>query len=359
MLTFKNNFLITAIILSSSLLVACGGPDEKDQAKEKEVFAIPVTVNEISRQAISSNFHTTTTLEARNEADIISRVTGIIEQLTVEEGDFVKKGQLLAKIDPRRYQLALNKANAELAGIKQELQRFNSMVQKKLVSEQSAAKLKFQYQAAIAARDLAALDLQDSQIIAPITGYISQRFVKPGHFTQGYQKLFHVVDQTNLQAIVYLQEHQLSNIKIAQQAQLKFSARQHKVYPAQVRSISPVIDSRTGTFKVILSLDNQQLELKPGMFAQLALTFETHHDALTVPSDAIITLDNNSKIFVIKENKAVEISITKGFIQESNTEIFGQLAVGDKIVVSGQHNLKADALVDILNQDDTSLVKAH
>ena len=95
------------------------------------------------------------------------------------------------------------------------------------------------------------------------------------------------------------------------------------------------------------------------MFAQLALTFETHHDALTVPSDEIITLDNNCKIFVIKENKAVEISITKGFIQESNTEIFGQLAVGDKIVVSGQHNLKADALVDILNQDDTSLVKAH
>jgi len=218
--------------------------------------------------------------------------------------------------------------------------------------------LKYQHRAAIAARELAALDLKDSQIVAPISGYISHRFIKTGHFTQGYQKLFHIVDQSSLQAVVYLPEHQLSNVQLEQQALLQFSARQGQQFIAQVRSISPVIDSRSGTFKVILSLDNEALQLKPGMFAQIALTFDTHQDTLTIPTDAIITLDNQSKVYLVKDNKAVEVLINKGFVQEQLTEISGELHEGDIVVVNGQHNLKANALVEILNDkgsDEESL----
>jgi len=317
-------------------------------------------VANIERKDVSSNFHTTATLESRNEAEIITRVTGIIEELNVEEGDFVEKGQLLAKVDARRYQLALDKAEAELAGIEQELKRLSQMAEKQLVSAQASDKLKYQHRAAVAAKELAALDLKDSQVVAPISGYISQRFVKTGHFTQGYQKLFHIVDQSSLEAVVYLPEHQLSNVQLGQQALLHFSARQGKQFVAKVRSVSPVIDSRSGTFKVILSLSNEELALKPGMFAQIALTFDTHKDTLTIPTDAIITLDNQSKIFLVKDSKAIEVLINKGFVQEQLTEISGELAEGDTVVVNGHHNLKANALVEILNAqatDEDSLIE--
>ena len=306
-------------------------------------------VASIERKDISSNFHTTATLESRNEAEIITRVTGIIEELTVEEGDFVEKGQLLAKVDARRYQLALDKAEAELAGFEQELKRLSLMAEKQLVSAQASDKLKYQHRAAVAAKELAALDLKDSQVVAPISGYISERFIKTGHFTQGYQKLFHIVDQSSLQAVVYLPEHKLSYVQLGQQAVLQFSARQGKQFVAQVRSISPVIDSRSGTFKVILSLGNEHMQLKPGMFAQIALPFDTHQATLTIPTDAIITLDNISKIYLVKDNKAVEVLINKGFVQEQLTEISGELDEGDIVGVNGHHNLKANALVEILN----------
>ena len=363
----KTRLLLSTCVMATALLSGCGGSDAKEEKKETE-FAIPVSVTSISKSDISFNFHTTATLESRNEADIITRVTGIIEQLSVEEGDYVEKGQLLAKIDGRRYQLALNKADAELAGIDQELQRLSLMAKKKLVSAQSTDKIKYQYQAAVAARELAAMDLQDSHIIAPISGYISHRYVKTGQFTQGYQKLFHIVDQSSLQAVVYLPEHQLSNVKINQQALLSFSARQNKLFHAQVRSISPVIDSRSGTFKVILSLDNNDKQLKPGMFAQIALTFDTHTDAFTIPSDAIITLDNQSKIYLVRDKKAIEIAVEKGFIENKVTEISGDIREGDLVVTNGQHNLKANALVDVLNVenntetvaiDNSSLVKVN
>lgn len=375
-MTSKKALLITTIVFNSILLTACSETTAQVETKEKEKeFSIPVMVSSIERGSISANFHTTATLESRTEADIITRVTGIIEQLDIEEGDYVTKGQVLAKIDPRRYQLALDKADAELEGINQELQRLSLMAEKKLVSAQASDKLKYQHQAAVAARKLAELDLQDSHVIAPISGFISHRYVKPGHFTQGYQKLFHIVDTTSLQAIVYLPEHQLSNVKVNQQASLSFSARQHNVYQANIRSISPVIDQRSGTFKVILSIENTNQQLKPGMFAQIALTFDTHDDALTIASDAIITLDNTSKIYIVRDNKAVEISVTKGFVEEQITEIFstteGDIKEGDLVVTNGQHNLKSNALVEVLNEvnetnstDDTLLnetviVKAH
>ena len=137
-----------------------------------------------------------------------------------------------------------------------------------------------------------------------------------------------------------------------------------QVYQAKVRSISPVIDPNSGTFKVILSINNNKQELKPGMFAQIALTFATHHDAFTIASDAIITLDNNSKIYLVRDNKAIEVQISKGFIEGQLTEITGDIKEGDSVVVNGQHNLKADALVEVLNDDslvndETAIVKAH
>lgn len=358
MLTFSKTLLLSSTILAAVFLTACSEPEAKEEDKAQTEFAIPVMVASIERKDISSNFHTTATLESRNEAEIITRVTGIIEELSVEEGDFVEKGQLLAKVDARRYQLALDKAEAELAGIDQELKRLSLMAEKQLVSAQASDKLKYQYRAAVAAKELAALDLKDSQIIAPIAGYISQRFIKTGHFTQGYQKLFHIVDQSSLQAVVYLPEHKLSYVALGQQALLQFSARQGQSFLAQIRSISPVIDSRSGTFKVILSIANEELQLKPGMFAQIALTFDTHKDTLTIPTDAIITLDNISKVYLVKENKAVEVLINKGFVQEQLTEISGELQEGDSVVVNGHHNLKANALVEILNtqafdDDDT------
>ncbi|NRA59877.1 MAG: efflux RND transporter periplasmic adaptor subunit [Psychrobium sp.] len=204
-------------------------------------------------------------------------------------------------------------------------------------------------QSATAAYERAKLDVKDSQASAPTAGFIAKKIVKQGHFTQGFQQLFHIVDQTQLQAVVYLPEHQLSNVRLKQQAFLKFYALSEQTFQASVRSIAPIIDRNSGTFKVILSLSNDKLLLKPGMFAQISLVFDTHDNALTVPSDAIIKRDGHSYIFVVRDNKAQEIAIETGFRQETMTEISGDIKSGDLIVVNGQRHLKNEALVNVLN----------
>lgn len=338
---------IMSFLLSVSLIAGCSESNSKE-AEEPEVFAIPVAVNTLERGDISSTYHSTAVLESMHDATVISRVTGIIEQLTIDEGDYVEKGQLIAQIDSRRYQLRLAQAQAELASLNQELHRLTKMKKKKLVSADQIDKLSYAQQKAQAAYDLAALELKDSRIIAPISGYIANRFVKQGHFTQGYQQIVDIVDQQHLQAVVHLPEHQLANVKPQQVAYLNFSALPQQRFAAAIRSVSPIVNNQSGTFKVIMSLDNSDAKLKPGMFAQVSLVFATHNDALTVPSDAIINRDGQQYVFVINDSKAQEVPITPGFVEHQFTEISGEIVQGAQIVVSGQHNLKHDALVKVI-----------
>jgi membrane fusion protein (multidrug efflux system) len=361
----KTKTSLIGALLISSLITGCSDSNAKEEDKKNKEFAVPVITTLIKQQPISSTYHSTATLEARVDAQVISRVTGIIEHLDAEEGDYVKKGQLLAKIDSRRYQLSLNKAQAELASINQEFNRLKKLQAKKLVSRDQVDKLNYSKQSATAARDLAALDLEDSLIKAPISGFISQKMVKQGHFSQSYQQLLHIINQVDLQAILYVPEAQLANVKLNQLATLSFSALPSQTFNAHVRSIAPMIDHKSGTFKVILSLNNDKSLLKPGMFAQISVVFDTHQDSLIVPSDAIIHRDGLQYVFIVKDKKAYEITIKTGYTQEQYTEVTGEITSGSEVVIQGHRNLKDDALIEVINKPQSitplsnTVAKAH
>lgn len=349
MQTYNKPLFIAALLLSV-LITGCSNSEvAKEDEKDKE-FATPVVTALVNQTSISSTYHSTATLESRNDAQVISRVTGIVEHLDAEEGDYVKKGQLLIKIDSRRYQLSLDKAQAELASINLELSRLKKLQARNLVSHDQIDKLTYSQQAATAARDLAALDLSDSHIKAPISGFIANKMVKKGHFSQSYQQLLYIVNQQDLQAVLYVPEAQLANVKLNQRAALKFSALPSQKFDAHVRSISPIIDNNSGTFKVILSLVNDKSILKPGMFAQISVIFDTHNNSITVPSDSIINRDGQQYVFTIKGDKAFEVAVTTGYVQETFTEITSNLTPQHEIVIKGHRNLKNDVLVEVINK---------
>ena len=133
------------VLLSISLLSGCGEDNDED-VKEDLVISVPVEVSGLSIGDISSNYATTAILEAKEEAFVVPRASGIIEHIFVEEGDYVEKGQVLAQIEPRRYHLNLDQAKANLVGIEKELAKINKVYNKKLVSDDTYDKLTAQYQ---------------------------------------------------------------------------------------------------------------------------------------------------------------------------------------------------------------------
>ncbi|MBV7315509.1 efflux RND transporter periplasmic adaptor subunit [Shewanella sp. NIFS-20-20] len=334
-------------------LSACS---EEQQQEEKAEYAIPVETVTASHGDISSFYNTTATLEAPQEATVMTRVAGLIASINVEEGMPVKQGQLLASIDAKRQQYELDRTNAEVRIIEQELQRLKKMNNQEYISADSLAKLEYNLQASVARRDLAELQVKESQIRSPIDGVIATRHVKQGNMVREFDPLFHIVSQDELHGIVYLPEQQLSQLQLGQQAMLFASHNPTTEIPADVLRISPVIDSNNGTFKVTLRVRNPEGQLKSGMFTKVAIKFDTRRNSVLVPFNVVIQQDQQQAIYVIKDNKAQRRPVILGYRQGNTVEVLDGLAPGEIVVSRGQHNLKDQALVELLIP--SSLVEA-
>ncbi|GAA4901325.1 efflux RND transporter periplasmic adaptor subunit [Ferrimonas pelagia] len=333
------------------VLTACGQPpaaqDTPQTEDEPAVASIPVETQPVMQDSVSEYYHTTAVLEAPEAAEVVSRVTGIIGAIEVEEGDQVKAGQRLASIDARRYQLNLAKAQAELDVIEQELHRLNAIANKQLVSQETLAKLKYRREAALAERDLAQLQVHYSKITAPIDGIIAKRLVKNGNMATEYTPLFQVVQQHPLHGILHLPEQELSKVHPGQHAQLQLSGVDETIQ-AKILRIAPTVDPDTGTVKITLLVDNSAHRLKAGMFSRTRLRFDTHDNTLVLPRIAVIRQDLGHSVFVIHDGKASSRSVELGYSDGDRVEILSGLALGEQVVVRGHHQLRDDATVEVI-----------
>ncbi|USD38783.1 MULTISPECIES: efflux RND transporter periplasmic adaptor subunit [Ferrimonas] len=348
---------VTALSLILTL-TACGqapandtGADTTETAQTSEtdqnIVTLPVETRDVVTGTVASYYSSTAILEAPEEAMVVSRVPGIITHIAVEEGDKVVAGQLLASIESERYRYNLNKAQAELDVIDQELNRLKKIANKQLVSEETMAKLEFRRLSAIADRDLAALQLKESRAVAPFDGVVAKRLVKRGNMAEQYKELFYVVRQDELHGILYLPEQELSQVRKGQLAQLILGANDQR-FEAQVERISPIVDSDTGTFKVTLTVPNDKGQLKAGMFAKAKLKYDSHDNALVIPRTALLRQDQGHAVYVVEEGKAHRRQVELGFEDEGRIEILSGLSLQDKVVVRGQHQLKEDAHVEVI-----------
>lgn len=343
-----------AIIFGATLLSlqACEDASASidKEAKQEEVIKVPVEAETIVRSNIANYYAANAILESTAEADVISKVQGLVEQVYVEEGDYVKEGQLLAKLDATRYQLILQQRQAELEQVQSELKRLNTAKNKSFVSADTLEKLQWQFQSLQAATDIAKLDVSETKIVAPISGYISNRYVKKGNLVHQYQhqNLFHIVSQEALEGVIYLPEGRLPEVQHKQPVELSLPAIGNKTYTAHIDRINPVIDSNNGTFKVVFRVDNNDGNLRSGMFAEVNIQLGLHKDTLIAPSRAVISLDNTNYVYQIIDGKAVKTAITTGYRNNGLVEVVNGLEDNASLIVAGHNNLKNESEITIV-----------
>ena len=115
--------------------------------------------------------------------------------------------------------------------------------------------------------------------------------------------------------------------------------------------ISPVIDSKTGTFKVTLRVPNPDHLLKSGMFAQVKLNYDTKQNAILLPRKALLAIDDSVNVFVVKDGIASKKAVTVGYQEGEVVEILSGLSGTEKVVITGHQNLRDQAPVEIVNDD--------
>lgn len=341
--------LIGAVALS---LTACGNAGSvQPSVQQAAERGVPVEAVYVSKGTVRASFQASAILEADEETDVIARVSGIVEEVLVEEGDYVEQGQALARIESARYRFIRDQIAAELRGVQQELSRLQQLARQQMVSTEQLERLQSRHDALNAQLQIAELDLNESVIRAPISGHIAHRFVKTGNMIQAYQPrtLFHIVNADNLRATVHLPEHALSSIRVGQSADLQLQASQltEKV-TAQVARISPIIDSGSGTFRVVLNISNADHALRSGMFARVQLHYAEKEQVLRIPNQAIVRVDQDSYVFIANDTKAQRVKITTGIRENGWIEVIDGITEGTAVIVTGQNTLRDDATIEVI-----------
>lgn len=325
---------------------AGGKPDDKDK---KEEVAIPVEVADVISGDIEAAYRGTATLEAADEATVVAKTTGVVEQILVEEGEQVSTGQVLARLETNRLKLEVERAHANLKQLQQDFQRNESIYKQKLISREVYDRTRYEMEAAQAAYDLAALSLRESEIRAPFSGVVSARHIKLGNMIQTNNPVFRVTKLDSLEAHVFVPERDIYKLAAGHPAVLSVDAWPDQEFAGQVQRINPVVDPATGTVKVTVAMRDASAKLKPGMFGRVEIRYDRHEGVLLISKDAVLVEDAAESVFVVNaEGRALRRPIRTGYADADYYEVLDGLSAGEKVVTTGQTNLKDDTKVEIV-----------
>ena len=343
--------------------------DGKDDDEDNEE-AVPVEVVDLGRGRIETVLRFSTNLEAESEVQVVSQAPGQLPvlQLLVEEGDDVRKGQVLLRLQNDQLRTALGRTRGQLAKAQREYDRQTNLHQQQLISEQAYTEATYELeQLRLALRD-AQRELGYTEVRASISGTVTERHVIVGNLVTRGQILFDLVDFDSIVARVYVPEKELWRIRPGLDARLLAEAASGLERLGSVDRIAPRVDPKSGTVKVTVAIPRGET-LLPGMFVSVELVTEVHEDAVLVPKKALIY--DADQIFVFRlvesgeeredgEDKLrVERLLVEARLEDrDHIEVGDALAAGDRIVIAGQAGLKNGSLVRLVGAQADNADKA-
>jgi membrane fusion protein (multidrug efflux system) len=339
-------------VLAAILLAACQpGADESEAVEDEEekAPAIPVEVSTATHGDIYARYSGTAPIEAFEYAKVIAKAGGEVREILVEEGDDVKTGQVLARLDGDRLRLELAESEANLHKLQRDFQRNLDLKDRGLISEGDFEKIKYEMAALEASNNLAKLEMSYTEVRAPITGVISERFIKVGNTIGINAETFEITSLEPLVSYLHVPEREYRRIVAGQAAGIEVDALQGSEFAATVARISPVVDPETGTFKITIEVSDASRRLKPGMFGRIGIVYDKHENALQVPRSAIVDKAGEEAVFVIEDEIAHRRVVKTGFAENGLIEILDGLSDMDQFVIVGQAGLKNGSKVSVIN----------
>lgn len=354
---------LAILLLAAAALAGCGRANGKsaNDNGENQPVAIPVEIAAPLVGDMEAVYTGTAAITADRTAIVMPKVRGEVRAVLVEEGDLVRAGQVLARLDGDLLRLEAAQAEANLRKLEREYERTLELQKRGLVSVTAFDNLRYELDAARAAYDLARLQLSYTEIRSPIDGMVVNRAtvmrmgntVTPigGVIESADSAMFVVSDFDSLVMNVAVPEGELPKLKAGQPAQLIADAVPGRRFDARIGLITPRVDPATGTFPVKVEIEDPDRLLRPGMFARVSIVYQRKANALKIPRSALVENDGPPAVFVVVDGKAEQRQLELGLLNGSYVEVLTGLAPQDQIVVIGQAGLKNGTSVKIVNSE--------
>jgi membrane fusion protein (multidrug efflux system) len=346
---------LVPLICGVLALAACkgGGPTPEAQAKNgdapKGPDAVPVEVVKASHRPVAASYTGTAALEARGESQVVAKTSGVALAVMVEEGQLVRAGQPLVRLDPDRARLAVAQSEAQMRKLENNYHRAQQLVEQQMISANDVDQIKYDLENARAQYRLASLELSYTTVVAPISGIIASRSIKTGNFVQINTPIFRIVDNSRLEATLNVPERELSTLKGGQPVLLQVDAIPGKSFEGIVDRIAPVVDSGSGTFRVVCTFAGGEV-LQPGMFGRIKIDYDKRADALVVPRIALLDDEGDPAVFAVRDGKAARVPVKVGYMDGEWIEILQGIKVGDSVVTAGKIALRDGTPVEVIGK---------
>jgi len=360
------------LLVFTMLLSACGGkPDNAEAArveagaeqgknskdgKPKEPESVPVEVVTAASQSINASYAGTANLEAPNEAQVVAKSSGVMVAQLAEEGDTVRQGQVLARIDPARAQLEVQRSQATVNKLSNNYARAQELRKQNLISAEAHDQIRFDLESAKAGLNLARLELSYTNVTAPISGVIAQRMVKQGNLVTLNAPVFRIVNTQYLEAVMNVPERELALIKAGMPVRMIVDAVPGQVFEGRVDRVSPVMEAGSGTFRVTCAFDGKQT-LRPGMFGRFEIIYDRRENVLTIPRTAMLEDETDPAVYVVRAGKAVRAPIKLGYSNGEIAEVVSGLKTGDRIITAGKVSVRDGGGVTVIAIDGKTVAQ--
>lgn len=322
--------------------------DKKENGDDE---GVPVEVAAASRRTVSSYVTATSTLEAKRTAQLLAETMGQVSSIRKEEGDRVRKGQVLVKVEDTQERLDFEKASIDLEVAEKEWQRVEELRKRDILSSKEFDEKRLAWEEAKHAKARARYALAKTEIVAPFSGIVTERNVQLGETVTPGKHVSTVADFDPLVVKFHVPESEAGPVEIGKPVTIEIPSRSSNVLNAEIALISPVIDQGTGTVKLTAYLDNPGFVMRPGTFVRARVIAATHDSALTIPRKALLSEDDVNYVFVAASDTTARVEVEPGITDGQFVEILSGLSPGELVITIGHGGLKSGDKIEVVTEE--------
>lgn len=350
----RSRIIVITIVVIAAVAMVFKLKANREQFKndvaisQRQVESIPVTVETVAKGRISKNVLSSGVLEASETLTVLSETQGKIIKVYKEKGDKVSVGDILVKVDDEVISANVLTAEANYDQLERDIERLTRLASENAITKHDLEQAQIGLKKAKADLTTARKALSNTSIKSPISGFINNDFITTGQFLAGGTPVCEIVNNSQLKINIKVTEHEVFKIENGQKVTIRLTAFPDKVFTGRISSIAEKADAAM-KFNVEITLVNDvKTHLKSGLYAEVELPVE-RTDILIVNKASIIGSMEKPEVYVVTGDKAEKRSITIGMSNDKQVEVLNGLSQGEKLIVSGQLNIKSGNVVKVVN----------
>lgn len=337
---FRSNFVKISGFSLALIMVSCKQeqkPNVPTGPPPKKPSLVDAYI--VKEEQLDESLRIPGSLIPNEQTDIRTETSGILESVLFKDGQKVKKGQLLAKINNIEQRARLSKLKVQLEMAQNTEQRQNQLLKAQAIGQQEYDQALLEVKSLQADLNILRAELSKFEIRAPFSGTLGLRMMSPGAYCTPSNVLVSISQEDLLKVQFSIPERYISKISLGQV--LEFTCQNSKeVYKAKLESTESAMDQQTRSLKVQARVMGKADGLKPGLFAEVSMPFQNKTKSIMVPSQSIIPQARDKKVAILK-NGLVEFKVVSlGYRDSSRVEILSGLQAGDTLLITGIMGLK-------------------